>query len=290
MGTDVMVAITRKIIDSYDLHERTGFPRSISVPNRDAATQIVSDVVKSDLFLDFVLLLVDAKENGHMGRRYSIPYLREIINGVRSMGAIYDSENKIFLEDPSVSQTRNWGALKIGTTYTLAFLRVDIAGNSKIVRDNPGDKVTKMYDAFRYITEGIVSSRNGRIWAWDGDGGLGVFFVGNRNQSATLAGIELLHELFLYNRINPAIESGITVRVSAHSGDFSYSTDLEDLKASNTVQRTVAIEHKHTKPGTMTISPVVKLMLSHMIADEFVPFTASDRQTYYNYSLEMGES
>lgn len=287
MSPKVMVDLTRKFIPGYDLYARTGFPSSIAIPNKDAARQIVTDLQKSGHYLDFILLLVEVGEKGHMGRKYAIPYMREILGGIFDMDLIYDQVNKIFMENPEVNKTRNWGALKVGETYTLAFLRIDIVGNSGIVRTNPAAAVSEVYDALRAMTYRAVEHRNGRIWGWDGDGGVAAFFVGNRNQSAVLAGMEILHEIYLYNLISCPLKEPITIRAAVHSGAFDYTSNEEEMRANETVKRTVHIEHKHTRPGSLTISPVAKYMLDHIVSSEFRTITGDDQLEYYNYSLEL---
>ena len=287
MSPDVMMALAWELIPGYDLHARTGYPKNSPIPSLEAARQIVGDIAKEDLFPNFVLLLISAGEKGHMGRRYVIPNMREILRCINQMGFLYESTNKIFMENPDVSRTRNWGAMREGDTYLLAFLRVDIVGNSKIVRTNSIDEVDAAYDDFREMFDQAVNRRNGRIWGWDGDGGLGSFFVGNRNQSAVLAGIELLHEIFLYNRSSCPLKEPLTIRAAVHSGSFDYTANEEEMKANETVKRTIRIESKHTKPGTLTISPVVKLMLDHLVAVEFTTFMGKDGLEYFNYALKL---
>ncbi|MBI9104139.1 MAG: hypothetical protein JEY99_17110, partial [Spirochaetales bacterium] len=287
MTTKIMIILAKKLITDYDIYKRTGFPASIAIPNKDAARQIVTDIVKQDKFLDLVLLLVEIGDKGLMGRKYAIPYMREIISGVFDLGYIYDSSNKIFVENPKYSMTRNWGALKVGEEYTLTFLRLDIVGNSGIVRENPGDKVEATYTILREITQKAVHSRNGRIWGWDGDGGLAVFFFGTKNQSAVMAAMEILHEVYFHNLIDNRLTKPFQIRTAVHSGPFHYTDDEAELKASESVKRVIKIEGNFTKPDTLTISPVVKLMLDALAANQFKPFKGSDQLEYYNYKLRF---
>jgi len=287
MPPKVMVALARSFISGYDLYKRTGFPKSIAIPNKDAARQIVLDIEKTGHYLDFILLLVDVREKGYMGRRYAIPYMREILNGVFDMGFIFDNANKIFMENPEKSRTRNWGALKTDITYTLAFLRIDIVGNSQLVRKYPAHQIQMVYTTLRDLTSHAVERRNGRIWSWDGDGGVAAFFVGNRNQSAVLAGMEILHEIYLFNLMSCPFDKPLAIRTAVHSGPFEYTPNEEEMKSNETVKRTTQIEHKHTKPGSLTISPVAKYMLDHIVTEEFTPFIGKDQLEYYNYKLEL---
>ena len=287
MTTNTMVALARRIFPDYDLYARSGFPRSIAIPNNDAARQIVRDIVQADSFLDFVLLLVEIGDQGLMGRKYAIPYMREIISGVYDLGFLYDSANGMFVENSEQSITRNWGALRQGQEYTFCFMRLDIAGNSVIVRENSPEAVRETYDTLRDLTQKAVLRRNGRIWGWDGDGGLATFFFGNKNQSAVMAGREVLHELFFYNRIACPLTKPFQVRVAVHTGTFDYSPDEEELKASETIKRVMDIEANYTKPGTMTVSPVTKLMLDAIASSQLQPFTGRDQLEYYNYQLSL---
>lgn len=287
MTTKTMVALARKIFPGYDLYARTGFPSSIPIPNKDAARQIVKDVVQAGHFLDFVLLLIEIGDKGLMGRKYAVPYMREILSAVFDLGYLYDSANGVFVENPEYSISRNWGALKNGREYTIAFMRMDIVGNSVIVRENPASAVHATYDALREIAQNAVLRRNGRIWGWDGDGGLAAFFFGNKNQSAVMAGREVLHEIFFLNRIGLLLNKPFDIRLAIHTGPFEYTPDEEKLKASETIKRVIDIESNYTLPGTMTVSPVAQLMLDAISSAGLESFTGKDHLEYFRYQLKL---
>jgi hypothetical protein len=287
MTTKTMVVLARKIFPNYDLYGRTGFPPSIPIPNKDAARQIVGDVVRSGHFMDFVQLLIEIGDTGLMGRKYAVPYMREILSGVFDLGYLYDTENQLFVENPDYSITRNWGALKEGVEYAIAFMRLDVVGNSAIVRENPADHVHAAYEALREISQHAVLQRSGRIWGWDGDGGLAAFFFGNKNQSAVMAGREILHELFFFNRIGSLLEKPLEVRIAVHTGPFLYTQEEEDLMTSETIKRLLVIESSYTSPGTMTVSPVVQLMLDAIASTGLQAFIGKDNLEYHRYQLAL---
>ncbi|MCL2705720.1 MAG: hypothetical protein FWE72_05880 [Spirochaetaceae bacterium] len=287
MNTDVMIVLARKVIPNYDLYGRLGFPRSMAIPNKDAARQIITDTIKNEYFIDFVLLMVEAGNSGVMGRRYSIPYMNDIISGVFELGYIYDRENNFFVEDSRYSITRNWGALKQGKEYGFAFMRLDIADNSIIVRENSEKDVRKAYDHLMQITTRSVLKRNGRIWSWDGDGGLASFFFGNKQQNAVMAGKEILHELFFYNYLDCPLKSPLKIRVAVHSGPYDYSPSEEELKACETVKKVVEIESHFTKPGTMTISQPVKVMLDNIARIGINLMKGKGSTECYNYEFKL---
>ncbi|MFO7850125.1 MAG: hypothetical protein R6V67_09220 [Spirochaetia bacterium] len=287
MDTGVMTSIASTFIPHYNLHERTGIPYSVAVPNREAAAQVMRDIIRQELFLDFILLLVKVGDKGYMGRTFKIPYMREIINGVIDLGFIYDPENDMFTENSAQRCTRNWGTLRQGVEYTIAFLRIDIVGNSELVRRYPEKKISATYGAFRKIVQAAIARRDGRIWNTDGDGVIGAFFRGHKHQHAVLAGMEILHELFLYNHTRNILDVPLQVRVACHSGLLEYSSDEEALQNNETVARLTEIEQELCEPMTITISEVVKMMLDSLLLGRFREFRDSSLKRYYSYSIEM---
>jgi len=283
MTISVMVALARKILPDYDLYQRTGIPRSVAVPNITAARQILKDVIAYQAFLDFVLLLIKTSDQGHMGKRYAIPYLRQIINGVIDLGYVYDSANDMFVENPQLRRTRNWGTLKSGHSYNFTFLRLDIAGNSQLVKDCEDSDIQQSYEELRDIVQQAVKKRNGRIWGWDGDGGLAAFFYGNKNQSAVLTGMEVLHELFLYNYTRNPLSRPLEVRTAVHSGTMDYSESEEDIRSSEVVKQVEELEHDYTKPGELSLSEVVTMMLDHLLLSRLEEKKVRGNRKYYVY-------
>ncbi|WP_319559522.1 hypothetical protein [Marispirochaeta sp.] len=286
MDLPTMVHIAKDLIPGYDLHKRTGIRESIAIPNLDASRRIIDDIIRDDRFLDFVSYLIRYEEEGIMGRRITIAYLREILKEVYSQGYLFDKDQRMFVEDPRIRKTRNWGVLRPGNEYTLCFLRIDIAGNTKLVKNNSADTVHRAYSALRETVNASVERRNGRVWMWEGDGGVAAFFFGNRNQAAALAAMEILHELFLYNKTSCPMASPLTVRIGVHSGMCEYTEDNASLVKSETLQRIADIEKFHTQPGHCSISIVVREMLDHLVSSQFRP-VRNENITCYTYSLEL---
>ena len=197
MDVRSMIHLARRFIRNYDLYERMGFSRNMSIPNKDAARQIVRDMNESELMFDFVTMLIKIRESGLGGRKYGIPYLSEMLVEIRKAGLIYDKDSNMFLEDPRVMQTMNWGVLREFEEYIFTFLRIDIVGNSTLVRQNPKDVIQKTYSDLRTIVQTSIIKRNGRIWNWEGDGGLVSFYLSNKNLHWVMIAMEILHENYI---------------------------------------------------------------------------------------------
>lgn len=286
MDLRTMTSVVRDIIPNYDIHERTGFPSSIAIPSRDVARQIVNDVMQERRLLQLIGSLIDIHELGVMGRRNPIPHIQLIVQEVMENGYLFDQKNRMFVENPAVRKTRNWGALLPGKEYIFAFLRIDIVKNSLLVRNHTAITIRKAYGALRDIVLASVEKRNGRLWKWEGDGGLAAFFFEDKHQRATLSAMEIIHELFLYNRIACPLPSPLAARIAVHSGPVDYSDNDETLKQNPTLSRLMEVEERLTRPQSITISSVVRVMLDAILSNEFEPLSDDSQGTYFNYSLK----
>lgn len=288
MDVNVMTHMAKDIIDGYDLFQRTGFRESMVVPQRDAARQIVSDMVREGVFFTLITTLIQFHTTGYKGRIYPISYLKDIVRMLNDQcGYIYDPENMLFVEDPAVRRTRNWGAFIEGRDYVLSFLRLDIVGNSQLVRKYPEKLIHATYGDFRTIVTAAIDKRNGRIWNWEGDGGLIAFYFANKSLLATLSGMEILNELFIYNTLHCRLGEPIKVRVAVNTGLCMYTEDLEELMKNDVIKETVTIESKYTKPGTMTISPTVSSKLDASLLASFTPITTDTRTKLHAYGITL---
>ena len=279
-----MTGLARRLLDRrYDLHDRTGFQRSIPIPSLDAARQIVEDIRKAGLFLDLVNLLIEIQDEGLMGRRYSVPHLRELVRGIHELGFDYDHENRMFVEDPHVRMTRNWGVLREGQRYVITFLRLDVVGNSTLVRKHQRAHIEKVYTDLAGLVHASAVRRNGRLWSWEGDGGLAAFYFSNKNSVAALAAIEVVHELFLYNRLVRRIGEDLRVRMAVHAGPTDYTHNMEEIKKSDTIKRVIEIESRFAKPNTVAVSNTVYSTLEPRVAQQLRP--VRDSGGCYAYEL-----
>jgi hypothetical protein len=287
MGVKLMVELLQEIIPHYDLWKRLDLRESIAIPSGQAAKTIVDDVCRAGLFPQFVLVLARAQDRGFHGRKYPIAYLAQLIRGLQSHGFVYDSENDMFREDGRARKSANWGVLREGTDYHLTFLRFDVSGNSTLVRNNPAQKVEKTYrEIFAFVTAAL-DRRNGRLWSFQGDGGLAAFAFAGQDTAAAVAAVEILHELFLYNKCRCALSSPVHMRFAVHSGKVTYGANTESLKKNDTIKEVLEIESKHTDADSITVSSKVHTSLDKRIADLFAPSKHKYMHTLYSYALGL---
>jgi len=281
-----MCHLAKRLIPDYDLYKQSGFPESFAIPSIDAAKQIVSDIVDSNLFFQLIQNLIHMNQEGFMGRKIPISYLNDILKYIYSSGYIFDSENQIFVENPRIQKTRNWGALQEGESYALAFLAIDIIGNTKIVQKYSKEIVETTYTELNFIVQNAIDKRNGRFWMWEGDGGVISFFFGNKNLDATLAAVEIMNNVFLYNRTICKLTEPLRIRISVHSGVCEYTERNDYLKKLEVMKIIAEMEKTHSTAHSICISYPVRMMLDGFIADQFVPLGSSNTSKYYRYELE----
>jgi hypothetical protein len=286
MDVKTMIHVVRRILGNYDLHERTGFPRSVPIPNRTAAAQVVDDVVAEGMFLEFVSLLMNLERVGLAGRKYKIARLESIVTEILEIGYRYDAGSRTFVEDTAIRTTRNWGVLKPGETHTMAFLGVDVAGNSRLVRAHGTEAMSRVYERLRTLATTSAEKRNGRLWSWEGDGGVLAFTFEEQNQRSVLAGIELLSEVFLYNLAGCPVRDGVHVRLTVHNGPCDYAEDGTELE-SDTVKNLWEIDGRFGRPDTLVLSHSVYPSLESAVASRFSRLETPEGDRFHYYSLRF---
>ncbi len=288
MPIQTMVRIMKIIDNTYDLYERTGFPPNIPIPSIDAARQITRDVVQDGRLVDFVKILVEVNNIGMMGKKISIRFLSQIINELETLGYVYDETDGDFREKKDGQKTAHWGVLLEGKTYDLTFLMIDIVQNTELVRKYDQSFIAEIYGTVRDMFVRIIEKRNGRVWVWEGDGGLAAFHFDDKNVQAVLCGIDLLLELFFYNLMKSPLKEGLKVRIAVHTGPCQLAAHIEKSE-SDTINTLKLLSDEFTIPDSMTISPSVYSDMGSKLELFFKPVTLKTGKYLYRYRMEWEE-
>jgi len=285
MPVDLMGKVARMVIPDYDVYDRSGFPANIPMPRADAARQILGDFTRERYFLKLVEALIDVHFHGDMGRDVKISLLPRIIAEIEDQGYRYSPEKGVFVESAGRERTMGWGTLHEGRTYEFALLRTDIAGNSDLVRRYPRGLIRSTYGNVRDMITRLVEKRDGRMWSWEGDGGLAAFYFIDKTIQATLCGIEILHELFLYNLLASGLPEAVSVRLAVHAGPCRFHRSARE-SAGDAIRRVEILESSYTVPGSLTVSPGVYTDLGGKLSRFFTPFAGPEGGSLYRYLLE----
>lgn len=286
MSQDVMIRVVRQLWPDYNLHAQCGIRDIIPIPLQDSARQIVRDMVERDLYIDFVEHLLAVDRDGIMGRHYPIPHISQVVKILRDHGFVYDQVNNVFLEDPRLRRSNNWGRLKTGMEYNICLMRVDIVANSKLVRNNPKAEVEKAIEDVRIMIRSSVEKRLGRIWSWEGDGGLAAFFYGHRQTLGVYTGMEILHNLLLYNYFVSPLKERVELRMALHSGNLRFSSSEDELRKNDLIRKVVDIESRWTPTNHLVITSQLETALERPLAALFHPLKTEGALGLSSYHLE----
>lgn len=242
LPVDVMILFARQVHPKYNIYKRTGLSEGMPIPNQIAAQRIVADMIQDGYYVDFVEMLIRVDADGYMGHRYHLKGLDHVVEGVINEGFTFDKVTGQFFENQRERISPNWGRLLEGDEHKMTVLRFDIAGNSTLVKNNTQQKIEKAYNDIRLIIHRAVTSRLGRLWSWEGDGALAAFLFGPMEKMAVYAGMEILHEMFFYNRIRNPLDSPIDVRVGVHIGQVWYSENELERRKNETVKQAEVLE------------------------------------------------
>jgi len=284
MTVHLMERLVRRIIANYDLHQRSGFPENIPIPQVNAAQQVYMDMMAENLLPRFIEVLIDVDTNGYMGRPVHVRLLPQVLDALQELGLYYDERYGAIVESEHKVKTGGWGVLREGFTYELSFLSFDIVGSSEIVRKHTHEEIVHAYTNVKRVAAGLIEKREGRIWRWEGDGALAAFYFGNRNFHVAMAGIEILLELFMYNLFDCPLKEPIGVRLGAHTGPCSFNQNVDEIQSA-TLNRLAEIDYRYTEPDSLTISPGVYSDLGTKLERFFRPHEVSSRNYLYRYKL-----
>jgi hypothetical protein len=284
MEVTLMERLAARVIGGYDLYQRTGFPANIPIPQVDAARQIVSDLMRSGNIPRFAELLIEVDRTGVMGRPLSIRMLPQIVRELEALGYRFREHQGIFVEAGARGRTKGWGVLIEGRIYELTFLRIDTVGNTALVRKYSKRLVVQVYNEIRRLFSGIVENRDGRLWHWEGDGGIAAFHHGNKNVQAVLSGMEMLLELFMYNLFQCPFTKPLQVRLAVHTGPCAFYENFAGIR-SDTLRRLQVIESEFAENDSLVITPGVYSDMGNKLDSFFESLRVSRHSLLYQYKL-----
>jgi hypothetical protein len=284
MEVNLMERLAGRVIGGYDLYEQTGFPANIPIPQGDAARQITRDLARTGNIHRFAELLVEVDRTGVMGRPVSIRLLPQIVKELEILGYRFKEDQGIFIEAGGRGKTKGWGVLIEGQIYELSFLRIDTVGNTALVRKYSKRLVVQVYNEVRRLFSAIVENRDGRLWQWEGDGGIAAFYYGNKNVQAVLSGMEMLLELFMYNLFQCPFSKPLQLRLAVHTGPCPFFQNFERVR-SDTLRRLEVIESEFAENDSLVITPGVYSDMGNKLDSFFKSLRVSRHNLLYQYKL-----
>ena len=288
LPVNMMISFAKLVNPQYNFYKRSGFKEGMPIPNDTASERIVVDLIQDGFFVDFVELLIQVEAKGYKGRKYALYGLNNVVAGLVNEGYSFDKVSGQFFENQRERISPNWGRLLEGDERKMTVLRLDIAGNSALVKSNPRPKIEKAYDDIRQIVSRVVTSRIGRLWSWEGDGALAVFLFGQIEEMAIYAGMEIIHEIFFYNHLRNPLDSPINVRLGAQIGQVWYSENEVERLKNDTVKQATLLEALATN-NSLSVSYNLYIDMEQNILSNFSDEKNRGGCKYRLYTIGLGK-
>lgn len=127
-------------------------------------------------------------------------------------------------------------------TSKFTFLKIDIIEHSKLVAVGPPYDVWPMLDRFLDFVQRTTKKYGGKVWSWQGDGGLCAFPAGRRFENANKgveAALEILRAISPFWISDdepepfPEAKTKFKIRIAAHLGDADIQKDIGRVHSSD---------------------------------------------------------
>jgi hypothetical protein len=260
-----MQHFVREIDRNLDLYKLAGLPDEYAIPRKDAAATIVDYFFETKRVVQLLDMILYISQNGFKGEPKYFSYLQFIIKEMDECGFHYDEKmKKVIIKSNEQEKRNDWGFLEEGITYNFCFVSVDICENTRIVRKYDNSIVKETYKNFNRLITNLSEARKGRIWHWEGDGGLIVYHLDDFVNQAVLTSIEILSSMAIFNATANFLGENIKIRIGINAGTAEYKKNTNSI-TSDSIDLTKLIEKTHTEQSSISIT---KHTISHV--DPFI--------------------
>lgn len=268
-----------EIEPDLDLYKLTGYPEGIYLPVKEAAKQAVDYFHRTNRTIPLLDLIIHSAKVGFKGEKVVFNNIRAIIKEMNECGFEYNTNlNKVVIID-RIGNRNDWGFLFEGETYNFCFASIDICGNSKLVRKYDTSLIQNTYTNFKTLVLNIAKKRDGRIWSWEGDGGLLVFHLDDYINQTILTSIEILSNLPVFNATSNYLDENIIIRIGINAGEAEYKKNISMIN-SDAIEITRNIEKMHTIPMTLSVTDRTFKNINALTREYFTYTDINGRRVY----------
>ncbi len=287
VDTRMLGKIIRKFDPHFDFSKITGISDKMVLQSGDAANISVDYYFNTENFNKYITEVINANYFGVDGYETPIYNITGLLYELFKLGYIYDkSLRKIILTDRNNSLL-NWGILDEGEEYSFCFASIDIVENSRIVRQNKGINISETYKAFHDLLKIKVIKRDGRIWTWEGDGGLIAFYGEDAINMAVFAVLDFFLDIPFYNAVYNKLSNEIRFRAAIHPGKAIFRNNI-NLIQSKAIERVKEYEKNYAIPANLVISRLAMQSINPSLQSFFKPIDNIEDSSIYYFNYYSG--
>ncbi len=149
-----------------------------------------------------------------------------------------------------------------------AFLKVDVAEHSEIVKHHKTALVNQTFNRFESFVRNEVEMRDGEVWNWQGDGGLCVFSGCDCEERATLSATGILTGMQVFNMEQTLLPVSLDICIAIHTGYVTVTGEKGSIH-SEVINFVSNLEENAAGKNTVCISNDVFGELSERIKKHF---------------------
>jgi len=271
-----MLFLCREIEKGFDKDKLSNYPKSFELPKLEAMDLIVEHFIENNKIDELISLAINKKE--YLGAKITPIGLDNLLKSFADSGFAYNFE-KSRIEKTDKSKT-DFGLLFNGKEYYLAFISVDIAQSTDLVKKNPDDVMSEVFNSFKDYVLKRLKKYDGRMFEWEGDGGQFGFYENITN--SVFFGIELLMYLDVFNYALKSIQNNVNIRIAGHAGWILYQDDYQKMPL-NPKKHAEKVQKYYTPENSFLITEEVHLHLNGKLRDNFT-LIKNDGRVYYEFN------
>ena len=105
------------------------------------------------------------------------------------------------------------------------------------------------------------------------------------SRMAIYAAMEILCEIFLFNKFDNPLDSDIKLRLAVHSGDIQFSNSEAECLKADIVRKAIFLESKIAPPNSLVISESLAVTQDQVLLDIFSDQKQTEAEKYRVYQV-----
>ncbi|TVQ36489.1 MAG: adenylate/guanylate cyclase domain-containing protein [Spirochaetaceae bacterium] len=258
------------LFGKFDVYALLKEQNHITIPARSAAQLLVEHCSARDCNAKLIHLLVETDGSQFMGRQVSVDGIELFLQKLSGSGLVYDfSRRRVIKAKDDPFEMINWGSLRSGKSYPLTVMSVDVVGSSALSRRHGARKIGKALFHLACHLKGKLRPYDGRVWNWNGDGGIIAFGFKEHEARAVRFALELQLTMPVFNtRLDLPAGVELALRVGLDSGRLTFASDVGSI-VSDVINYACHLEKSAVPAGSVGVSKVLHDRLPPRLAALF---------------------
>ena len=164
-----------------------------------------------------------------------------------------------------------WSEIVEGREYSFIFLYVGVDGSEELKRRYGQEELGRAMATFRAFIERCVKPCEGRMWLWNGFGGVVLFPLGDHNGAPVACAFRIQLLRPFYDVEDCPLPNALSFRMALSLGAMVYREKKTGAILSDALNSVFHLGQKFTEPGRFTLTADVLRLAPESLKDFCVP-------------------